>query len=975
MSNSFADLWASSAPTKSIQQQPQQKLSSNVPPRRPQYDAFSILSASQPPTGSKPVVNNQLSNDRQARKPQANSNGGDAFSALFTPSLDGTTASRNSDRANMTMAERAALAQKANSMKHSAPSVQSQAAPGSSSLWDGLDALVRPMTTSPRPPAFAPGGATTRDSFDFGFDGVATSKAKSSPTSPTNNILTVNDDWGLSELTSPSASESRSVPAPTKPVPESKHASLWDLDEFGSPESQTYQPQPQPPSRSLTGTPGDFDFGDREDGLSKDEDYGEDTFGIRGRQGEHVEDDILGDLGKPVSHSHSPSLEPLTSTRSPPRTADSPPPHVTGQLVEMGFSPIDARAALVNTMTDSGFDVQAATELLLSQSSQEEFVRPSPQPSETEQHRDRDRPGARDQAVRRPPARTEPHYQSNGSRTQPQPQLDITAEKLISQASEIGRGMFTKANALWKEGKERAVKLYEERAASASVASGAPSLDGRPRWMQDRDHVPNGLKRAGETGAVQAGFKDDEEEGEERQQREKERPPISRPRQAQNLSQSQPLSQPEREREIDLFSADSSVTTYQSPFRRGKAKAQAAAFSVQPSLSAPTSSTQASPFTTSSSSTSQWPPARPRTFTTTVTLSALSTSTSHKSAGTDAYKRGDFPVALAAYTRALSALPPEHVLRVPILTNIALVRSKVGELMGTVKACEDAIVIVRRFSGGENGRDDGEGEGMSFTGTDSIFDEKTPVEVGTGKVSVSVQDGGGVPSNGDLPTSVDLVEGLSKAFRRRAEALESLEKWERARSTWEVLHSAEWAGAGVKGEAIKGVGRCRRMVDGDAGVPSQSAPPKPKSKPTSTPRSHPKPKPVPSASASLPSSAALDALRSTHDAQQVEDATRLACKDSVDSRLTAWKSGREGNIRALLTSLDDTILWSELGWRKVGMAEVVSKGQVKGAYVRAIARVHPDKLNTGNTTVEQRMVANGVFGALNEAWNVFQQQQ
>lgn len=33
------------------------------------------------------------------------------------------------------------------------------------------------------------------------------------------------------------------------------------------------------------------------------------------------------------------------------------------------------------------------------------------------------------------------------------------------------------------------------------------------------------------------------------------------------------------------------------------------------------------------------------------------------------------------------------------------------------------------------------------------------------------------------------------------------------------------------------------------------------------------------------------------------------------------------------------------------------------------------QLNAGNTTVEQRMVANGVFGTLNEAWNVFQQQQ
>ena len=31
------------------------------------------------------------------------------------------------------------------------------------------------------------------------------------------------------------------------------------------------------------------------------------------------------------------------------------------------------------------------------------------------------------------------------------------------------------------------------------------------------------------------------------------------------------------------------------------------------------------------------------------------------------------------------------------------------------------------------------------------------------------------------------------------------------------------------------------------------------------------------------------------------------------------------------------------------------------------------QLNASNTTVEQRMIANGVFGALSEAWNAFKQ--
>jgi hypothetical protein len=138
----------------------------------------------------------------------------------------------------------------------------------------------------------------------------------------------------------------------------------------------------------------------------------------------------------------------------------------------------------------------------------------------------------------------------------------------------------------------------------------------------------------------------------------------------------------------------------------------------------------------------------------------------------------------------------------------------------------------------------------------------------------------------------------------------------------------------------------------------------------------PKPKPKPKVSIKpMPSpsnSEALKALRAATSAAEAEDNQRHELKDSVDARLLAWKGGKEANIRALIASLD-SVLWSELKWQKVGMHELVSNAQVKSRYTRAIARVHPDKLNAQNTTVEQRMIANGVFGALNEAWNAFQQ--
>ncbi len=59
----------------------------------------------------------------------------------------------------------------------------------------------------------------------------------------------------------------------------------------------------------------------------------------------------------------------------------------------------------------------------------------------------------------------------------------------------------------------------------------------------------------------------------------------------------------------------------------------------------------------------------------------------------------------------------------------------------------------------------------------------------------------------------------------------------------------------------------------------------------------------------------------------------------------AWKGGKETNIRALIASLEN-VLWPELGWKKVGMNELVMENQVKIRYVRAIAKVHPDKVGS-----------------------------
>ena len=125
---------------------------------------------------------------------------------------------------------------------------------------------------------------------------------------------------------------------------------------------------------------------------------------------------------------------------------------------------------LPNIVTENGFDIQAATELSLSQAGWEGPTPPSPivaeMPTETET-------GIK-WPIRHQLALTSP----NPSQTHPQsqPPLNMIVGKIFIPDK---RDWSWHANALWKEGKERAVKMYEERAAAANTANGVPASDCR----------------------------------------------------------------------------------------------------------------------------------------------------------------------------------------------------------------------------------------------------------------------------------------------------------------------------------------------------------------------------------------------------------------------------------------------------------------------------------------------------------------
>jgi hypothetical protein len=173
----------------------------------------------------------------------------------------------------------------------------------------------------------------------------------------------------------------------------------------------------------------------------------------------------------------------------------------------------------------------------------------------------------------------------------------------------------------------------------------------------------------------------------------------------------------------------------------------------------------------------------------------------------------------------------------------------------------------------------------------------------------------------------DMRDLYGKALSRKAEALEQMEKWSDAGTIWQLCVEGGVGGA----NAIKGRQRCQDAIT-------------PKPKPAAAPPA--KPRPRPSAAASLApqkDSEAVTRLREANQAAVREDDEKFALSESVDARISAWRDGKRDNLRALLGSLDQ-VLWPDSGWKKVGMHELVMTNKVKMAYMKAIAKTHPDKV-------------------------------
>ncbi|CAE6355075.1 unnamed protein product [Rhizoctonia solani] len=898
----FADLWNSVTPNAS-KQPSNQSLGSqlNAAPRNtlgtssqtgsrahtPSYFSASAISpqpAAQPQrqNPSLTVTGISAKSPASARSPSSATTG-DAFGDLFA--LSGASQGKS-----MTIAERQAQAIQAQAKAQELAKREREA---NGAFWDQLEfsssGRSTPMTNPNRstasltPQAPAP-RINTELLMPSRVSPMPSSKPSASAITPASNA----DVWDLDSFLTSSKPVS---PAPAassvvSPGPRSAQTGrdLFDLLDSTPDKEQRNNNISANNTPERSGTPGDFDWGDREDG-----------------------DDLLGELGRPVTQvpkeQARPDPQPTPSNRrehTPKERHGSPPPHILGQIVEMGFSIQQAKVALANTST--GMDVQAALESLLAAGVADSREDRRSGEDELERFRAEDEAAREQYEMERESRRTRPSRNTGPEPANEDPtrQLQERADQLMAQASMFGSSVFNRANALWKESKEKALKVYEEHNA-ASTSSGRSKDPTRPAWMTEGSSPSRDSDFRAKEGS---GFQDDSSDSvlPTRPQPKPGRPVPDRQTSQPTIVTAAPTRPADK-----LASLFSDTTAYVSPSRR-KAPSQTPT-PVQPS---PAENRIPSP-----------PIQLRKRSNPPVSADTLSTVKAHRTKGTDSFKLGQYGAAIESYTSALDLLPEGHLTRVALLNNRAAARSKIGDTSGAI---EDCTIVLQ-----------------------ALGDDFDPAR------EVPIPD-------------IDLNAAFVKALRRRAEMLENTEKWKRAREDWErlVKVGGAWAGGKASSDGVQGVGRCKRMENG-GGAPVS----KPHASVTSTkPRARPRPAPTKTVSSNLEDSA-VHRLKVANAAAEAEGDQKHALKDTIDARISAWKGGKETNLRALIASLD-TVLWPELGWAKVGMHELVMPNQVKIKYVKAIAKVHPDKLNTNSTTVEQRMIANSVFGTLNEAWNAFQ---
>ncbi|KAK4429279.1 Auxilin-like protein 1 [Sesamum alatum] len=107
---------------------------------------------------------------------------------------------------------------------------------------------------------------------------------------------------------------------------------------------------------------------------------------------------------------------------------------------------------------------------------------------------------------------------------------------------------------------------------------------------------------------------------------------------------------------------------------------------------------------------------------------------------------------------------------------------------------------------------------------------------------------------------------------------------------------------------------------------------------------------------------------------QKEQAERNRLAESLDADIKRWATGKEKNLRALLSTLQ-YILGPDSGWQPISLTEIITTAAVKKAYRKATLYVHPDKVQQRGATIQQKYICEKVFDLLKAAWNRFNSEE
>lgn len=559
-------------------------------------------------------------------------------------------------------------------------------------------------------------------------------------------------------------------------------------------------------------------------------------------------------------------------------------------------------------MTENGRDIEAAIEYLV-QNDEAEDQMPSRRRNQSarEQGQEERRPyrddsdPALEDRRRRNQGRGQAQQQQEVSRAQ---QLQQQKDKFVGTASVFGMSVLSKANEIYKQGRDKVQSVMEDMTAEEPKSTAAR----RHQWVED------------EFKPSRSQYKDSDSEEDEvyRGRREQQR-------QQEQRQQQQQSSRPRQEKEAF-------EDTYVSSSRRAGAAAsrnQQPLFSMddtpnkqKSSMSTPTFSSGSKPSTPSNASRatrapSPLPPkpARPPRTLVQASSQQLAESNHYKEKGNEAFKLGQFGQAAEFYARAGQSLPSGHILLIVTQNNRAAALLKIGEYRETVSVCDKTVLQVQG------------------------------------------PDGQGVQDNLPESAGVNLKDQMGKALMRRATAYENLEKYKEARDDWAKLKELD---PGHR-NAAEGQRRCEKaiaMVNGGgadgfaqpiARKPAVSAA-RQGGMSTSSPMqdmfaSQQRTNNDAKVKAELARSEGVSKLRQNAAQQEKDEDEKLRLTDQVEMKMTMWKAGKEDNIRALISSLG-SVLWEGVGWKPVGLHELVTPSQVKIKYMRAIGKMHPDKVRS-----------------------------